>query len=192
MLLSGHLFYGLATLRLLLPLLLLAVGCGQPEEPSVEDGLALATETYRQHLANGIPADVFGATVIKRGDYFIELLGASEHVAYRVPMPSGTDRRTATERASEARTGADWQAVPDSAVVARLAVVVGTFERANLDALFSDPDSSFATFRVTPYDRLSYYRSGVDPDTIQGNALHWESITREWVYSRGKNSHDGT
>ena len=179
-------------MRLLLPLLLLAVGCGQSDAPPVEDGLALATDTYRQHFASGVPADVFGATVIKRGDYFIELAGASGRVAYRVPMPSGTDRRSAAERAREARTGADWQVVPDSAVFVRLAVVVGTFERANLHALFSDPDSSFATFRITPYDRLSYYRSGVDPDTIQGNALHWQSITREWVYSRGKNSHDGT
>ena len=189
---SGPLFYGLATLRLLLPLLLLAAGCGQPEAPPVEDGLARATETYRQHFASGVPAEVFGATVIKRGDYFIELLGTSERAAYRVPMPSSTDRRSAAERAREARTGADWQVVPDSAVVARLAVVVGTFEQADLHALFSDPDGSFASFRVTPHDRLSYYRSGVDPDTIQGNVLHWQSITREWVYSRGKNSHDGT
>ncbi len=190
--LSGPLFYCLAPLRLLFPLLLLAAGCGQPEPPPVEDGLALATETYRHHFASGIPTDIFGATVVKRGDYFIELLDSPEYVAYRVPMPSDSDRRSAAERAREARTGADWQVGPDSAITARLAVIVNTFEGAGLHALSSDPDGSSAAFRVTPYDALSYYRSGVNPDTVNSNSTHRQSIAPQWMYSRHGNSHDGT
>ena len=186
-------------MRLFLPLLLFAAGCGQPEPSPVEpepypaeDGLALATETYHRYLATGVPSEIFGVTVIKRGDYFIQLLGPPQYGWYRVPMPSDTDRRPAPERAREARTGTNWRVISDSAAVARLTVVVGTFEQTNLHALSSASDGSFAVFRVTPHDALRYYRSGVDPDTVRGNSTHRELIADRWMYSRNGNSHDGT
>ena len=185
-------FYGLAPLRFSLTLLFLVAGCGQPEPPPVEEGVTLATETYRQHFSDGVPPGLFGATVIKRGDYFVELLNAPGRAAYWVPMPSETDQRPASERARAARTGADWEIAPDSATAVRLAEIVGTFEAAGLHALASDPDGSSASFRVTPYDALNYFRSGVDPDTLRGNSTHRQLIAREWMYSRHGNSHDGT